>query len=102
LATCAVVLLSQLCSLPLQAPVQVAALPPPTLLPQLATHVRSVSVAHSSLDGPRPVELWVADIRLPHVATDLLVTLHQPGGGDDAILRVALASLQVVDWSLFG
>ena len=79
-----------------------AALPPQTLLPQLATHVRSVSVAHSSLDGPRPVELWVADIRLPHVATDLLVTLHQPGGGNDAVLRVALASIQVVDWSLFG
>ena len=85
----------------MQAPVQVAALLPQQL-PHLAAHARFVTVAHSALGGPRPVELWVADIRLPHVATDLLVTLHQPSGGDDAILLAALGSLQVVDWSLFG
>jgi hypothetical protein len=48
------------------------------------------------------VTLWLANVRLPRVGTDLLVTLHQPGGGDDGMLRGLMASLRIVDWGLFG
>jgi hypothetical protein len=81
--------------------VQVIELLPGTHLPHVADRVAAVSVAHSAL-GDRHVPLWVADVRLPCVTTDLLITLHQPGGGDDAILRMALATMRIADWSLFG
>lgn len=81
----------------------VTALLPEAHTPHVADRAAAVSVAHSALGGDRHVPLWVAAVRLPCVATDMLVTLHRPGGrGDDSTLRNALATLRVADWTFFG
>mmetsp|Transcript_2807 Transcript_2807/g.7195 ORF Transcript_2807/g.7195 Transcript_2807/m.7195 type:complete len:199 (-) Transcript_2807:5-601(-) len=71
-----------------------------------------------ALGNPRalPEASWVtvhlACIRLPHVTTDLLVTVSWPqqtnpqqgseNGSSSVLFQSVLASLQIHDWSLFG
>ena len=69
--------------------------------------------ATAARDHP-PAYVWLANVRLPCVATDLLVTVNSPlrGGAAaegaaaaaaaQALLRSVLATLYVADWGLFG
>jgi hypothetical protein len=69
--------------------------------------------ATASRDHP-PAYVCLANVRLPCVATDVLLTVNAPlpGGAAaevaaaaasaQALLRAVLASLLVADWGLFG
>ena len=67
--------------------------------------------ASASRDHP-PAYVCLANVRLPCVATDVLVTVNWPtrGGADaaaaaapaQALLRDVLATLSVANWGLFG
>lgn len=64
--------------------------------------------AGAGSDHP-PAYVCLANVRLPSVATDVLVTVNWPlvGGADaaaaaQALLRGVLATLRVADWGLFG
>ncbi len=91
-------------------------------IPHLASASSSASLAYGAqapAAAPRasttrpPALVCLANVRLPGVATDLLVTLNAhvvPGAGGDALsadaqlamLRAVLRSLRVLDWGLFG
>ena len=89
----------------------------PADIPHLAPHSSAASLAYGVQAPARgaggaaphpPALVCVADVRLPHVATDLLVTLNVPvaDAPDEAaalgVLRAVLRSVRVVDWRLFG
>jgi len=86
------------------------ALPLEHLARSLAPFCESASLARSALlqESAPAVRVWLAALRLPHVASDLLVTLHVPPGdaaaaaGGEALLLALLASFTVVHWTLFG
>ena len=84
-----------------------------------------VSKARDSDDARNLVEVLVANVRLPQVGTDLLVTMNRPlvvaerssagavvtpgdghgdggDGGGWAVMRGVLRTLAVNDWGLFG
>lgn len=72
-----------------------------------AARASCASVASGQLSFPgggrAPAAASLAHVRLPSVATDLLVSLYAAEGdaGEGTLLRV-LAGLRVCDWSLFG
>ena len=79
----------------------------------LAAGVQTVPPQASGASDRPPAYVCLANIRLPCVATDVLVTVNWPlrGTADEAaataasaqaLLRGVLATLHVVDYGLFG
>jgi len=75
--------------------------------PHFAARASCAGVASGQLSFPgggrAPAAASLAHVRLPSVATDLLISLYAAEGdaGEGTLLRV-LAGLRVCDWSLFG
>jgi hypothetical protein len=80
-------------------------------LPHLAAEASAASLASGRLCFPavgsepatgRQTAVWLAHVRLPRVATDLVLTLHAAEGNLAPTILRTLASLRVLDWDLFG
>ena len=97
----------------LEAVQPLAAADTPHLAPAAAAASLACGVQPTAPPRP-PAYVCLANVRLPAVATDLLVTLNVPLAADGAppppaaaaaareLLLAVLRSLRVVDWGLFG
>ena len=79
-------------------------------LPAAASAAWGVVEAARCLEAVAEVEVAMANVRLPQVGTDVLVTLNRPkgdgaigfGGAGVSILLKILETFSIDDWSLFG